>query len=138
MKGLVKKRDVVGYISEDGKWFNNPYGIWSVSSSDSFVEATKEDIKKYHSEVKRLERNRQEIKARNKAILDKIGLTEGDFCRFREVSEDKDLIIVCTRENGVNGFSIEAVKSPYFVNRYNDEFDNTYAYYEFKNPMGSE
>jgi len=130
-KKFVKQRDVVGYISEDGKWFNTPYGMWSISTSDKFVEATKEDVEKYKSEVERLKRNREERKAKDKAILDKIGLTEGDFCRFREVYEEEDRITVCTRENGVNGFSIEAAKSPLLIRRYNDEFDGTYAYYEF-------
>lgn len=93
----------------------------------------------------------QEKKAQeNDKILSKIGLSEDDFVRFRgvwlsgtsnydEEKKGRKFIWVKTRENGVNGFSSDAIKKAgdAFLERYNDDFDSTYAYYVFKNPSSA-
>jgi hypothetical protein len=71
-------------------------------------------------------------------ILDFVGagLTPSDFCRYRgaSVSEDGKTVVVCTRENGIGGFSIDAVRKAgeSLVGRTNDDGDSTYAYLTFR------
>jgi len=68
-----------------------------------------------------------------KKSLEKIGLSEDSFCRYREVKEyDTGDIVVRTRENGVNGISEDAIKSEFYMGRINDLWDSTYAYYFFR------
>ena len=75
------------------------------------------------------------------ALLGMINLTRNKFVRYRDVYLNKEgtKIIVLTRLGGANREDyfeiIENVKAnPYYIKDYDDEFDNTYAYFEFKVP----
>jgi len=119
-----------GSLSLDGISYKT--GMSRKEELDSLVPMTEEDIQHYQSEVERIERNRRETEARRNVFLEKIGLSRSDFCRFRDIYEEEGMIVVCTRENGGNCYSINAAKSPLCVDRKNDEYDSTYAYWYFK------
>jgi hypothetical protein len=74
-------------------------------------------------------------------LLKIIGKTDGDFGRFRDayLNESGDKIIVYTRCGGGNRESYQHVfdemaKHPNYINNYDDDFDCTYAYFEFSVP----
>lgn len=72
-------------------------------------------------------------------ILPMLGKHPDEYPRFRDcfINEEKH-ILVYTRVGGNNrndGYGEEELyKSPYFVKTWDDDFDNTYGYYEFKVP----
>jgi hypothetical protein len=74
-------------------------------------------------------------------LLKIIGKTDGDFGRFRDayLNESGDKIIVYTRCGGGNRESYQYVfdemeKHPNYIKNYDDDFDCTYAYFEFSIP----
>lgn len=139
MKERKYYKDKLGYVCwiEDNFAHYNGF-VSSISKEDKFTVADWEDVRKFEEEEKARKERIQKREEKEKNILSLIGLTQGDFCRFRGVyiTDKKKHIIVETRENGVNATSIDAIKkaSRYLIGRENDEFDNTYAYYTFVNP----
>lgn len=74
-------------------------------------------------------------------LLGMLNLTEKDFGRFRDIYLNKDgtKIIVYTRCGGGNREDYKEVfdrmsKHPNYVKDYDDDFDNTYCYFEFSVP----
>jgi len=69
-------------------------------------------------------------------LLALAGLTYSDFCRFREawVDSEANELVVCTRENGVDGLSWGAARNPNVISREIDESDMTYVYWRFRLP----
>ena len=73
-------------------------------------------------------------------LLPMLGRRQNEWPRFRDcfLSEDHKRIVVYTRVGGANrnsGYGEEALyKDPDFVKTYDDEFDDTYGYYEFNPP----
>lgn len=73
-------------------------------------------------------------------LLPMLGRKQEEYPRFRDcfLSEDMKRIVIYTRVGGNNrgcGFGEEALYSdPNFVTTYDDDFDNTYGYYEFNVP----
>lgn len=73
-------------------------------------------------------------------IMPMLGRKANDYPRFRDcfVSEDNEHILIYTRVGGGNrncGFGEEILyKDENFIKTYDDEFDSTYGYYEFKVP----
>lgn len=75
------------------------------------------------------------------ALLGMLSLTRNDFQRYRDVYLNKEgnKIIVLTRLGGNNAKYYRQVymnmrRHKYYIKDYDDEFDNTYAYFEFKVP----
>ena len=75
------------------------------------------------------------------ALLGMLSLTRNDFQRYRDVYLNKEgnKIIVLTRIGGDNAKDYRQVymnmrRHKYYIKDYDDEFDNTYAYFEFKVP----
>lgn len=66
--------------------------------------------------------------------------TQHEYPRFRDcfISDDKERIVIYTRVGGGNrecGFGEEELyEDPNFVTTYDDEYDSTYGYYEFRVP----
>ena len=74
-----------------------------------------------------------------KEILALLGLTELDVERFREcwIDERTRRIVIMTRTGGGNReyYRNEKLTSnPYYIDDHDDDFDSTYAYYEFAIP----
>jgi len=74
-------------------------------------------------------------------LLGMINVTKDDFCRYRDVYLNKEgtIITVLTRLGGNNREDYEYVfeemkENPFYIKDYDDDFDNTYAYFEFKVP----
>ena len=73
-------------------------------------------------------------------IMPMLGRRDSEYPRFRDcfVSDDKERILIYTRVGGNNrgcGYGEEELyKDPNFVTTYDDDYDNTYATYEFKVP----
>lgn len=73
-------------------------------------------------------------------LMPMLGRKESEYPRFRDcfLSEDGERIAIYTRVGGNNrnsGFGEEKLYSdPNFANTYDDDFDNTYATYEFNVP----
>ena len=73
-------------------------------------------------------------------FLPMLGKRPEEYPRFRDcyLSEDNQRIVIFTRVGGNNrnsGFNEEKLyEDPNFVETYDDEFDNTYGYYEFNPP----
>ena len=72
-------------------------------------------------------------------LLGVIELTKQDFSRFRDIFLNKEgtKIIVLTRLGGGNRKEykerIEILRrNKYYIRDYDDDYDNTYAYFEFK------
>ena len=69
-----------------------------------------------------------------------LGRKDTDYPRFRDcfLSDDKERIVIYTRVGGGNresGYGEEKLYTdPNFVKTYDDEFDDTYGYYEFSVP----
>lgn len=69
-----------------------------------------------------------------------LGRKQDDYPRFRDcfLSDDMERIVIYTRVGGNNRWSgygeEELFKDPNFVRTYDDDFDNTYGYYEFNVP----
>lgn len=75
----------------------------------------------------------------NEKILALLGLTEMDVERFRDcwIDEMTRRIVIMTRTGGWNReyYRNEKLTSnPYYIRDYDDDFDTTYAYYEFAIP----
>lgn len=75
------------------------------------------------------------------ALLGMIELTRNDFQRYRDVWLNKEgtIITVFTRLGGNNRKEYKQVfenirKNPYYVQDFDDNFDETYAYIRFKVP----
>lgn len=71
-------------------------------------------------------------------LLTLCGLRAGDFCRLRDVFRDGNILYVSTRENGVGGRSVDAIRNQNYVSSRIDEGDSTYEWYEFQIPTESE
>ena len=74
-------------------------------------------------------------------LLGMLGLTRLSFERYRDVYLNKygTKIIVLTRIGGNNAKDYKEVyesmkNHPYYINAYDDDFDSTYAYFEFSVP----
>ena len=73
-------------------------------------------------------------------ILPMLGRKQDEWPRFRDcyLTEDKKRIAIYTRVGGNNrnsGYGEEKLyEDPNFVKTYDDDFDNTYATYEFNPP----
>lgn len=73
-------------------------------------------------------------------ILPMLGRKMEEYPRFRDcfVSEDNNNIVVYTRVGGGNrnaGYGEEELyKDPHFIKTYDDDFDDTFGYYEFSVP----
>ena len=69
-----------------------------------------------------------------------LGRKQDEWPRFRDcfLSEDHEHIVIYTRVGGNNrnsGFGEEDLyKDPNFIKTYDDDYDNTYGYYEFVPP----
>ena len=69
-----------------------------------------------------------------------LGRKQDEYPRFRDcfLSEDDERIVIFTRVGGNNrncGFGEEELyNDPNFVKTYDDDYDNTYGYYEFNVP----
>lgn len=69
-----------------------------------------------------------------------LGRRQNEYPRFRDcfLTDDFKHILIFTRVGGNNrncGFGEEELyKDPNFVRTYDDDFDNTYGYYEFSVP----
>lgn len=75
------------------------------------------------------------------ALLGMIGVTREDFQRYRDVNlnPEGNVITVLTRIGGGNRRDYKDVfkimkKNPNYIKNYDDGFDKTYAYFEFKVP----
>lgn len=75
------------------------------------------------------------------ALLGMIELTRNDFQRYRDIWLNKEgtIITVFTRLGGNNRKEYKQVfknirKNPYYVKDFDDNFDETYAYFQFKVP----
>lgn len=75
------------------------------------------------------------------ALLGMLSLTRNEFQRYRDVYLNKEgtKIIVLTRLGGGNRKEYKQVfknmkKHPYYIKNYDDKFDKTYAFFEFKVP----
>ena len=75
------------------------------------------------------------------ALLGMIHITRNDFSRYRNVflNTEGTIIKVFTRLGGPNRKDYKDVikqikKNPFYIKNYDDNFDNTYAYFEFKVP----
>jgi len=77
-----------------------------------------------------------------KVLIKMLELKKDDVGRFRDIFYDKDkkLIILYTRNGGGNREEYQPVfdaleaNHPHYVRDYDDDFDSTYAYVEFKVP----
>lgn len=73
-------------------------------------------------------------------LMPMLGRTENQYPRFRDcfLSEDESKIVIYTRVGGKNrglGYGEEElIKDPNFFRTYDDDYDNTYGYYEFNVP----
>lgn len=74
-------------------------------------------------------------------LLGVIGLCKKDFGRYRDIylNPEGDTITVLTRLGGLNRKDYEEEinkikKNELYIKDYDDEYDNTYAYFEFKVP----
>lgn len=74
-------------------------------------------------------------------ILAELGLTEADVERFRdcwiEIGEEEPRIVICTRTGGLNRETWPNAKltsHPCYIRDYDDDCDETYAYYVFTMP----
>ena len=73
-------------------------------------------------------------------LMPMLGRKQDEYPRFRDcfLSEDCQRIVIYTRVGGNNrdcGFEEEELyEDPNFVTTYDDDYDNTYGYYEFKVP----
>jgi hypothetical protein len=65
------------------------------------------------------------------ALLALCGLTHDDFCRFRGAWREDDNLFVSTRENGVDGVSVSAIRNPNYISQHPDDGDSTYETYVF-------
>lgn len=80
----------------------------------------------------------------SRLLLSMLNLTEGDVGRFRDCyiardDQNRPHIVIYTRNGGGNRDDYEEVTSalqahPEYVTDYDDDFDCTYASYEFKVP----
>lgn len=75
------------------------------------------------------------------ALLGMLSLTRNDFARYRDVWLNKSgtIITVLARIGGNNRKDYKQVftnirKNKYFIKDFDDNFDNTYAYLQFKIP----
>lgn len=75
------------------------------------------------------------------ALLGMLSLTRNDFARYRDVWLNKNgtIITVLARIGGNNRKDYKQVftnirKNKYFIKDFDDNFDNTYAYLQFKIP----
>jgi hypothetical protein len=75
------------------------------------------------------------------ALLGMISCTRNIFQRYRDVYLNKEgtIITVLTRIGGANRKDYKQVfkdikRNPYYIRNYDDNFDNTYCYFEFKVP----
>ena len=74
-------------------------------------------------------------------LLGMIGVTRENFKRYRDVqlNQEGDIITVLTRIGGGNRKDYADVfkqikKNQYYIKNYDDNFDKTYCYFEFKVP----
>ena len=73
-------------------------------------------------------------------LMPMLGRKQDEYPRFRDcfLSDDGKRIVIYTRVGGGNrgcGYGEEELcKDPNFVTTYDDDFDNTYGYYEFNVP----
>lgn len=72
-------------------------------------------------------------------LLATIGLTVNDVPRFRDCYLMGDKIVIYTRTGGGNREEYDSensdlVNNPYYHDDYDDDFDSTYAYFEFNFP----
>lgn len=74
-------------------------------------------------------------------LLPMLGRKQDDYPRFRDcfLSDDGQRIVIYTRVGGPNRgceYGEEKLyKDPNYVKSYDDDFDNTYGYYEFNVPQ---
>lgn len=99
-----------------------------------FRDATPTQIAEFEAKESELAERRRLEHERESALLALCNLTHGDFCRFRSVHIEGNVLHVSTRENGVNDISVGAIRNPSFKSRENDDGDSTYAHYEFALP----
>lgn len=73
-------------------------------------------------------------------LMPMLGRKQEEWPRFRDcfMGENKDTIVIYTRVGGGNresGYGEEELyKDPNFIKTWDDDFDSTYGYYEFKVP----
>lgn len=73
-------------------------------------------------------------------LMPMLGRKQEEWPRFRDcfLGENKDTIVIYTRVGGGNrecGYGEEELyKDPNFVKTWDDDYDSTYGYYEFKVP----
>lgn len=73
-------------------------------------------------------------------LMPMLGRKQNEYPRFRDcfLSDDKKHIVIYTRVGGNNrnsGFNEDVLyKDPNFVRTWDDDFDSTYGYYEFRVP----
>jgi len=132
---VANRRGNIGF--REGK-FIHYIGCMTGTPESELRPATEGEIATFAAaEAKRTAENAERARKEQRALdLVGVGLTPDDFCRFRgaSVSDDGKTVVVCTRENGVDGFSTDAVRKAgeSLVDRTNDDGDSTYAYFIFK------
>jgi len=96
-----------------------------------------EEINGFMAEVLRREEEEQKRNEKERELLALCGLKHDDFVRIRDVFIDKNepgVLCVSTRENGVNGRSVEAIRNSNYLSSEPDEGDRTYEWYRFAIP----
>jgi hypothetical protein len=123
---------LTGYV--EGNDFVNAY--FRTSPVPKIRPATQEEVEKYLADVDRLATQRHEHEKEVATLLSLCGLTVSDFCRFRgvELSSDGKELYVWTRENGVEGRSVDAIRNPNYKSSGRDDGDSTYENYVFSVP----
>jgi hypothetical protein len=93
--------------------------------------ATPDEIAAYEALDADRRRQAAEHEAKENALLAAYGLSRSDFCRFRSVSEKDGALVVETRENGIGGRSIDAIRKGNLLDTGTDDGDSTYQWYRF-------
>ena len=139
---FYKEKDDDGFVfyiseSEDNKISKHYVGCSIIGSKTNLKntrKATKEEIEKFKKKWKKYWKLIDDKRREDNRILAKIGLSADDFCRFRGVIKEDNMIVVSTRENGIGEKSTKAIKKAGDkLKEIKTGADPTYCYYYFKN-----
>ena len=131
-KWIVNSKGKTGYI-ENG-YFHRP--TYQTIPFEVKRAATEEEIAVFLAEEEALKAKEAKRDTEEQMVLDLVGkgLVRNDFCRFRGVYEADGIVVVNTRENGVDGLSTEAIRKAgdALIGRHTDDGDCTYEWYRFR------
>lgn len=134
MRKYVKNKRVrVGYLTDKDNMFHG-VGYMTSLDMDDLVDATDEEIEAFERKEKERQDRRLEMHKKEKELLSLCGLSHNDFVRFRNVYKYENKLHVETRENGVGGRSVDAIRNENYITSHADSFDSTYEYYQFNIP----